>query len=153
MIKRLYIGIHYWEVPESFDPTPGLMWIYIVGAVYNPILAIVKLSVLVLFLRLASTKIEVRYAVWVVSAFNIAEMIAVFFVVIFQCHPITFNWDPALTLSAKCVNQSAFGLTTGSLTILTDLFTLAIPIYVFVTLKIHSKTKFALISLFMLGFA
>lgn len=152
-MKLLYIGIHYWNVPKDYDPTPGLMWIYIVGAVYNPILAIVKLSVLVFLLRLASTKDEVRYSVWILSAFNIAEMIAVFFVVIFQCNPIAANWDPALASTAKCVNQSAFGLTTGSLTILTDLFTLAIPIYVFVTLQIHRKTKLALIVVFLFGFA
>lgn len=151
-MKLLYIGIHYWNVPENYDPTPGLMWIYIVGAVYNPILAIVKLSVLVFLLRLASTKTEIRYSVWIVSTFNIAEMIAVFLVVIFQCNPIASNWDPALAPTAKCINQSAFGLTTGSLTILTDLFTLAIPVYVFVTLQIHRKTKLALIVVFLFGF-
>ncbi|KAF3396781.1 hypothetical protein DPV78_008185 [Talaromyces pinophilus] len=152
VMKLLYIGIHYWNIPKNYDPTPGLIWIYIVGAVYNPILAIVKLSVLVFLLRLASTKNEVRYSVWIVAGFNVAEMIAVFLVVIFQCNPIAANWDPALAATAKCVNQSAFGLTTGGLTILTDLFTLAIPIYVFVTLQIHRKTKIALIGVFLLGF-
>jgi hypothetical protein len=151
-MKLLYVGIHYWDVPADYDPTPGLLWTYIVGAVYNPILAIVKQSVLVFLLRLASTKAGVRYAVWIVSAFNIAEMIAVFLVVIFQCIPIAANWDTALDATAKCIDQSVFGLTTGALTILTDLFTLALPIYIFFNLKINKKTKIALNVAFLLGF-
>ncbi|OKL55413.1 hypothetical protein UA08_09266 [Talaromyces atroroseus] len=153
VIKLDYVAIHYWDVPKNYDPTPGLMWIYIIGAVYNPILAIVKQSVLIFLLRLASTKAGVRYAVWAVSAFNISEMIAVFFVVIFQCSPIASNWNLALTPTAKCINRDVFGLTTGGLTILTDLFTLAVPIYIFVNLKINRKTKLALNFVFLLGFA
>ena len=152
-MKLLYIGIHYWNVPTPFDPTSGLIWIYVVGAVYNPILAIVKQSVLIFLLRLSGPKTGVRMAVWIVSGFNVAEMIAVFLVVIFQCNPIAANWDLASAPTAKCVNQSTFGLTTGALTILTDLTTLAIPIYIFFGLKINRRIKLALILVFMLGFA
>lgn len=152
-MKLLYIGIHYWDVPATFDPTRGLLWIYIVGALYNPILAIVKQSVLIFLLRLSGPKTGVRTAVWIVSAFNVAEMIAIFLVVIFQCSPIAANWDLALAPSAKCVNQSTFGLATGVLTILTDLATLAIPIYIFFGLRINRRIKLALILVFMLGFA
>lgn len=151
-MKLLYVGIHFWEVPANFDPTAGLMWIYIVGAIYNPILAIVKQSVLIFLLRLGGTKDGVRAVVWIVSVFNVAEMIAVFFAVIFQCSPIAANWDLALAPTAHCFDASVFGLTTGGLTILTDLFTLAIPIYIFFDLRINKRTKMALILVFMLGF-
>jgi hypothetical protein len=152
-MKLLYIGIHYWEVPATFNPTSGLLWIYVVGAVYNPILAIVKQSVLIFLLRLGGPKTGVHTAVWIVSAFNVAEMIAVFLVVIFQCNPIKANWDLVLAPTAKCVNQTVFGLTTGGLTILTDLTTLAIPLYIFHSLKINKRAKLALMLVFMLGFA
>jgi hypothetical protein len=152
-MKLLYIGIHYWDVPTNYDPTSGLLWVYIVGAVYNPILAIVKQSVLIFLLRLGGPKTGVRTAVWIVSALNVTEMIAVFLVVIFQCNPIRANWDLALAPTAKCINQATFGLTTGALTILTDLTTLAIPMYIFYGLRINRRTKVALILVFLLGFA
>lgn len=153
VIKLLYIGIHYWEIPAGFDPTMGLKWIYAVGAVYNPILAIVKQSVLIFLLRLSGPKTGVPTCVWIVSAFNIAEMIAVFLVVIFQCNPIAFNWDLSLAPTSKCVHRGTFALTTGALTILTDLTTLAIPIYIFFGLQINRRIKLALIMAFTLGFA
>jgi hypothetical protein len=153
VMKLLFVGIHYYDVPVDADFTPGLIWIYIVGAVYNPILAIVKQSILIFLLRLGGTKTGVMTTVWVVSAFNVAEMIAVFFTVLFQCTPIELNWKPVmLAEGGHCINQAAFGISTAVLTIVTDVITLAIPIYIFVGLNMKLATKMALIVVFMMGF-
>lgn len=148
-IKYLYIGVHYWDVPLDFDPRKGLIWTYVVGAVYNPILAIVKQSILIFLLRLASINQKVRKIVWGVAIFNAALMVAVFLVVIFQCSPIAMNWD--LSLHGKCIKQLEFGISTACLTILTDLIAVALPFYIFVGLKLPKKTKAALIVVFLLG--
>lgn len=152
-MKLAYIGIHIWDVPKDADFAAGLLWIYIVGAVYNPILALVKQSVLTLLLRLAGTKPAVRTAVWITAIFNAAEMVAVFLAVIFQCTPIEAFWKPQLLAEGgHCIEAVPFGLATGCLTILTDLATLALPIYIFFDLKINKRTKIALIFVFLLGF-
>ncbi|KAI3547251.1 integral membrane protein [Colletotrichum filicis] len=102
-MKELYIGIHYWDVPLPMNPTTGMIWIYIVGAVYNPILALVKQSVLIFLIRFSGVKDVVRYVVWATATLNLALMIATFVAVIFQCTPIEKNWKP--TLAGSCIEQ------------------------------------------------
>ncbi|KAI1759607.1 hypothetical protein GGR53DRAFT_513037 [Hypoxylon sp. FL1150] len=149
VMKSLYIGIHYYDVPQPFDPTEGLIWIYVVGAVYQPILTLVKQSILVFLLRFAGVKTGVRYAVWATLVFNTALMIAVFFAVIFQCNPIEYNWNTAIP--GTCIEQFNLGVTAACMTIATDLVALAIPVYVFLDLKIAKKRKAALLGVFLLG--
>ncbi|KAK1638526.1 integral membrane protein [Colletotrichum phormii] len=148
-MKELYIDIHYWDVPLPMNPTTGMIWIYIVGAVYNPILALVKQSVLIFLLRFSGFKDVVRYIVWGTAAFNLALMIATFVTVIFQCMPIEKNWKP--TLAGSCIQQFSFGISTACLTILTDLVTVGLPFYIFLGLKMQKKRKIGLMIVFMLG--
>ena len=148
-MKLLFIGIHFWDVPAPFDPTPGLIWIYVVGAVYNPILALVKQSVLIFLLRFSGVKSVVRNVVWATIAFNAALMVAVFLVVLFQCIPIEINWNPLVP--GHCINQYTFGITTACMTIFTDLIAVGLPFYIFLGLKMNKRRKIGLIGVFMLG--
>ncbi|KAK1542027.1 integral membrane protein [Colletotrichum paranaense] len=148
-MKELYIGIHYWDVPLPMNPTTGMIWIYIVGAVYNPILALVKQSVLIFLIRFSGVKDVVRYVVWATATFNLALMIATFVAVIFQCTPIEKNWKP--TLAGSCLEQFSFGISTACLTILTDLVSVGLPFYIFLGLKMQKKRKIGLMIVFMLG--
>ncbi len=149
-MKEMYIGIHSWDIPmDTFDPTKGLIWIYVVGAVYNPILALVKQSVLVFLLRFSGVKSVIRKVVWATIMFNGALMVAVFFVVLFQCIPIEVNWNPLVP--GNCIGQFSFGVSTACLTILTDLIAVALPFYIFLGLKMNKRRKIGLIAIFMLG--
>ncbi|OHE92260.1 integral membrane protein [Colletotrichum orchidophilum] len=148
-MKELYIGIHYWDLPLPMNPTTGMIWIYIVGAVYNPILSLVKQSVLIFLLRFSGVKDVVRYIVWGTATFNLALMVATFIVVIFQCTPIEKNWKPAI--AGECINQFSFGISTACLTILTDLIAVGLPFYIFLGLKMQKKRKIGLMIVFMLG--
>ncbi|KAI1080021.1 hypothetical protein F5B20DRAFT_580813 [Whalleya microplaca] len=149
-IKALYIGIHYYDIPlETFDATKGLIWIYVVGAVYNPILALVKQSVLIFLLRFSGIKSFIRHVVWGTIVFNTALMVAVFFTVLFQCIPIEKNWN--LLAEGHCIKQFDFGISTACLTILTDLIAVALPFYIFLGLKMNKRRKIGLIAVFMLG--
>lgn len=113
-MKTLYIGIHYYDVPQPFDPTEGLIWIYVVGAVYQPILTLVKQSILVFLLRFSGIKASVRYIVWGTIIFNTVLMIAIFVTVIFQCTPIEKNWHPLV--SGTCIQQFTFGVVAACMT-------------------------------------
>ncbi|KAI0843629.1 hypothetical protein F5Y06DRAFT_255411 [Hypoxylon sp. FL0890] len=142
-------GIHYYDVPQPFDPTEGLIWIYVVGAVYQPILTLVKQSVLVFLLRFSGIKAGVRYVVWGTIIFNTVLMVAIFLTVIFQCIPIEMNWN--LLVPGHCIEQFKFGVAAASLTIMTDIVSVALPFYIFLGLKINRNRKIALIGVFMLG--
>ncbi|KAI1099485.1 hypothetical protein F4804DRAFT_321799 [Jackrogersella minutella] len=149
VMKELYIGIHYYDVPMPFDPTEGLIWIYVVGAVYQPILTLVKQSVLVFLLRFSGIKAGVRYVVWATIVFNTVLMVAIFITVIVQCIPIEINWHPLVP--GYCIQQFTFGVAAASLTIMTDIVAVALPFYIFLGLKINKNRKIALIGVFMLG--
>ncbi|ORY64945.1 uncharacterized protein BCR38DRAFT_473941 [Pseudomassariella vexata] len=148
-MKLLYVGIHVWDIPLDADFETGMLWSYITGAVYNPILAIVKQSVLIFILRFGGIKRVVRIVVWVTAIFNAALMIAVFFAVLFQCNPIEGYWKPYL--GARCINSTVFAVSTAIFTILTDLVAIALPFYIVLGLNLSRKKKIGLMAVFMLG--
>jgi hypothetical protein len=124
---------------------------YFRKVLYNPILALVKTSVLMFLLRLGGQKSGVRIAIHALNALNLAQMTAIFLVVLFQCNPIPYNWDKSIA-DGKCVEQGLFYLVTAALTIWTDVLVLALPFWIFLDLKMGRKQKMALLGVFLLGF-
>jgi hypothetical protein len=148
-MKYLYVGFKTADTPKDIDVHSGMIWIYVVGAVYNPILAIVKQSVLLFLLRLASIRPRIRLIIWTTAAFNFALMISTLLAVILQCIPVTMNWDP--TAKGHCIDKVAFAVSTACLAIVTDIISLALPFYIFLGLQLEKKKKMALIGVFALG--
>ncbi|EFX04475.1 hypothetical protein CMQ_1403 [Grosmannia clavigera kw1407] len=148
-IKTNYVGIHADHVPVDYDERSALIWNFVVQVLYNPILALVKTSVLLFLLKLGSQKQAVRLSIYVLNTFNLSLMVAIFVVVIFQCRPISFNWD--VSEHGHCIKQGAFYMVTAALTILTDILSLALPFWVFLDLKLPRRVKVALLFVFLLG--
>jgi hypothetical protein len=148
-IKLAYIGIHNDEIPSVDYFTMGLVG-YVNGLIYNPILSMVKVSVLLFLLRLAGTKPTVRLAIWTLLVFTIALMVAIFFCVIFVCDPVSYVWDHSQ--DGHCFDKKPFAMWTGGVTLFTDLLTLALPFWIFLGLRMPKKAKMALLGVFALGF-
>ncbi|KAK4456212.1 hypothetical protein QBC34DRAFT_444887 [Podospora aff. communis PSN243] len=149
-IKTNFVGIPTDQVPQH-DPTEGLIWAYAVQILYNPILALVKSSVLIFMTRLfGHTKGVARLLLWINVA-NISQMVAVFFAIALQCLPVPFNWDPTIR-GGRCVDRRVLYVSTASFNILTDLLIIGIPLYILKGLKIPRRTKIALFFVFFLGF-
>ena len=135
------------------------MWGFAVQLLYNPILALVKASILLFLLRLFGQKRGVRQYIACVNAANAAHMVAVLFAIVFQCTPGESAWDPETFFAeggsagggAKCIDTRILFTTTAAFNILTDLLILGLPMKIFVNLKIPMRTKFALMFLFLLG--
>ncbi|RDW85700.1 hypothetical protein BP5796_04025 [Coleophoma crateriformis] len=145
-----FVGIHFADIPVGYDPVPGLQYNYAVQILYNPILAIVKTSLLLFLGRLAGQKKGLRNTIWGLNILNLLMMVSIFIVVVFQCWPISYNWD--LSLKGKCVQQGAFYVATSALTLFTDILVLLIPFWIVKDLKMPRKTKAAVIGIFLLGF-
>jgi hypothetical protein len=150
VIKTSFIGIPGRDIPPNHDFTESMIWEYAVTILYNPILGLVKASVLIFLLRLFGQKDGVRPYCLILNTVNILHMIGALFALIFQCFPIEANWMPNLG-GARCVDKRILYTTTSSITLLTDLLVLALPIYIFSGLKIPRKTKIALLFVFLLG--
>jgi hypothetical protein len=149
-IKLGYFGWEQKDVPANYDPSPGLWWFYIAQIFYNPILALVKCSILVFILRLGERRTGVRTAVYVLIAFTALQAVAIFFVVVFQCLPIPAIWDAAHYPDAQCIKPE-FHITISSLTVLTDILVIILPFYVFLGLKMRTATKVAVLCCFATG--
>ena len=100
-----------------------------------------------------------QYIAWVNVA-NATHMVAVLFAIVFQCVPVESSWDPATFFGGaegggsggRCIDTRVLFTTTAAFNILTDLLILALPMRIFIDLKIPLRTKFALMFLFLLGF-
>ncbi|KAI1842227.1 hypothetical protein JX265_001413 [Neoarthrinium moseri] len=152
-MRKAYLGVHVYDIPPTADMSQGLFWNYVIQTLYNPILALVKSSVLLFMLRLGGHRKSVRYCIHGLNIFNIGLMVAIFVTVIFQCKPISYFWgrvaDPEL--QGTCVNTGAFYVSTAALTIVTDLLVLALPFWIFLRLKMALRVKLALMAVFLLG--
>ncbi|KAF2969157.1 hypothetical protein GQX73_g4431 [Xylaria multiplex] len=148
-IKTNFIGIRWQDIPPH-DPVPGLVWNYAIEILYNPILALVKTSILLFLLRLFGQKPGVRrFIIWVNTA-NIGMMIGVFFATVFQCVPISKTWETSL--EGTCIDRRILFTVSSSFNIVADMLILALPLKIFIGLKIPKRTKIALMFVFLLGF-
>ncbi|CAK7214064.1 hypothetical protein SEUCBS140593_002052 [Sporothrix eucalyptigena] len=149
-MKTNFIGIHIWDVPTTYDVETAAIWNWVVQVLYNPILALVKTSMLLFLLKLGSHKPGVRWCIHFLNALNLALMISIFVVVIFECNPVAYSWDKTI-VGGHCINEANFLIATSGLTIFTDILCLALPFWVFLGLKMAMRVKIALLFVFMLG--
>ncbi|KAF5020481.1 hypothetical protein F66182_7491 [Fusarium sp. NRRL 66182] len=159
MIGPLYmfIKLNYWgwratDIPQDLDLAAGFWWNFLVQMFYNPVLALVKASILVFLLRLGGHKTNVRYAIHALNIFNVLHAVAIFFTALFQCLPLEANWDFPLRdePDTKCISNW-FHVIASCLTILSDFAVLALPFWIFLGLEMRWPTKIAIIGVFVLG--
>ena len=149
-MKTNFVAVHAWNIPADYDVVQANIWNFAVQVLYNPILAIVKTSMLLFLLKLGSQKPGVRWCIYALNTFNLSLMVAIFLIVIFQCRPIAYNWDTSIA-GGTCIQQGAFYVATAALTLFTDVLTLAIPFWIFLDLKMPLRIKIVLIFVFLLG--
>lgn len=151
VIKLNYFGWKAVNVPE-FDPRPGFWYNFLVQMFYNPVLALVKASILFFLLRLGGQKRSARYAIYVLNTINCLHAVAIFFTALFQCMPMEANWDFALKEEegTECIGNE-FHVVASCLTILTDFCVLALPFWIFLGLKMPKAAKIVVIGVFLLG--
>ncbi|EFQ27998.1 CFEM domain-containing protein [Colletotrichum graminicola] len=153
-MRYAFLGVHVYDIPLQADSRLGFQWNYIIQLLYNPILALVKTSMLMFLLRLSGQKRSVRLAIIGLNVFNIALMIAIFFTIVFQCQPISYFWEKAgrnPPKDGKCIDTGAFYVSTAALTIFTDVVFLALPFWIFLGLNMPARVKIALLAVFALG--
>lgn len=148
-MKYGFIGIHYWDIPPDPNLKTAFMWGYAMGIVYNPILAFVKISVLIFIIRFCGIVQWVRYAVFATFVFTVGLAIAMCLVVVFECIPIAATWDPAI--EGQCIDIKYYGDSTAAMVILTDVVTLVIPLYVVFGLQMSARKRTTLMGVFALG--
>ncbi|KAF5965001.1 integral membrane protein PTH11 [Fusarium bulbicola] len=145
-----YIGFHTKDLPKNYDIEPVLFYNWIMQVLYNPILALVKSSILFFLLRLGGHNRGIKWAIYGLNGFNVALMIAIFLTVVFQTIPINAYWDLS-TKPERQIDGPVFYISSAIITIITDVLVLLIPFWIFIGLKMRIAAKLGLIVVFLMG--
>ena len=128
------------------------MWFFITASTF------VKISVL-LFYRRLSVKFSKLFliATWVGIVYNIVYMLAFFMTLLLICDPVYAYWqsfDPiwASTHKFRCNTEGLSLPASAGLSVLGDLYSTLLPVFLIYHLDIPHRQKFALYALFALGF-
>ncbi len=172
--KTTWQGYHVWDIPEQSieEKTIGLKYNIANQLLYNPILAIVKASVIIFLFRLEDRRPVVLWNLRILFCVNIALMIAIFLADLFQCTPMHYFYDgPAMDLAAQkaagadengmkdgklvkggtCISQIHFFLISAAFTIITDIWLLCIPSIIVWRLQMNRTRKIAIIAVLSMG--
>lgn len=123
--------------------------VYICEIFYVLTISLVKISILIFYLRVFPTQ-AFRVRCWAVIAFIAAGSIAFMFATIFQCSPISFVFNKNLH-GGKCVNFNTATWVNGAFNIFQDLLIIALPISEVRKLQLEVKKKISLYIMFALG--
>ncbi|KAF5688760.1 integral membrane protein PTH11 [Fusarium denticulatum] len=149
-LRYEYIGFHTKDLPKSYDLEPVLFYNWIMQVLYNPILALVKSSILFFLLRLGGHNRAIKWAIYGLNAINVALMIAIFVTVVFQTIPINAFWDHSVKPERQ-IDGPVFYISTAIINIITDVLVLLIPFWIFLGLKMRIAAKLGLIVVFLMG--
>lgn len=119
--------------------------------IYVTSLFLIKCSMLCLYHRIFGTiKRTLTISLYAVSIFNLCCFIIVFFIFLFQCKPINFVWDRTIP-GGHCIEFNTLCLSTGVISITTDIVILALPVPMVWSLQLSKTQKLGIIGVFFLG--
>ncbi|QSZ31842.1 hypothetical protein DSL72_001411 [Monilinia vaccinii-corymbosi] len=151
VIIHYSVGYHVWDVSKQFDPVIAGKYAYANELIYNPILGLVKTSILLFLLRLTGQKTNVKRAIISLLTFNGLIMVVVFLLMAFHCIPVAANWHPEKYPNAACLNFQNFVTATGAISVITDVLTLLMPTWIVYNLQINRRQKVMLIGILSFG--
>jgi len=162
-MKITWYGYHTRDVPELSvqDKILSDKVFFAQGLLYNPVLGLVKWSIILFLLRLDDRRRYIRWTLIALQVFNIAHMVSVFLVVVFQCSPVHMYWNHHKTDELvdgrivndgyTCIDQASFSLSTAGISILTDVAILLVPIAMMWNLRMPVRRKLAVTLVLSLG--
>lgn len=149
-IYWVYLGLgqHIVHVPTSHAKLGFVL--FIVNFLYNTGLTLVKLSVLMFYVRVFRTVRTYRIAFWIVGFILVAWCIALNFVSLLACIPIQKGWDSSVP--GRCVDRQTAFVGTAIPNILTDFILLILPMPMLWHLQISLRRKISLVGIFTAGY-
>ncbi|KAK8062824.1 hypothetical protein PG997_014921 [Apiospora hydei] len=140
MMKMNFIGVHTWQIPPLAQPTErpwSQVWAYVAIMLYNPQLCFVKSSP------------GIRRSIHALNVCNILLLISVFAASVFTCVPINKYWDRGVP--GHCNNEGLQYIVSSSVTALTDILVVILPIKIVVGLQMPMRLKMGLTFVLTLG--
>lgn len=138
----------YFPNRQSTNP---LQFSWSLELIYTPGLWFAKASLIFQLIRIFTpTKSGAVYwashtLVWA----NLTFYIAVFFTILFECHPIDATWNPFL--AADCINRNLIVVISAAVNVFSDLLNILLPIWAIWHLQMAPKRKVGISAVFATG--
>jgi hypothetical protein len=146
------LGRDVWTIP--FEHIQNFArWMYILKILYFVLIAVVKLALLFFYLRIFPKRLT-RKLLWATIAFTTLYGISYTITAIFQCSPISYSWlqyADAGASSGKCIDINLLSWTNGIVSIVTDIWMLALPLYEVFRLQLSWRRKISVALMFCVG--
>lgn len=113
-------------------------------------MAVTKIAILILYLRLATSKV-LRTLIWGVMAFVALTSLSCVIATIFQCTPISKAWEQPVTDKGHCIQVNALFYANAGLDIFQDLVIYVLPMKMLYSIQIPRRQKYALMIVFAVG--
>ncbi|OLN96857.1 hypothetical protein CCHL11_02412 [Colletotrichum chlorophyti] len=136
------VGNEDWAILVSW-------WAYYTIIFYNFGLTGVKISILLLYLRVLRD-LSYRKACYYVLSFVVVVSLWMIISSILFCIPIRKNWDH--NVPGRCIDAGAHWFTNAGLNIATDFMILILPVPILPKVKLARRQKISLWLIFALGF-
>lgn len=144
------LGRDIWTVPFE-NITKVLRYFFVMEVLYFFILMLLKLTLLFFFLRIFPAR-RTKRVIWATITFTFLWGMAYVIAAVFQCNPISFSWDRwDGEHKGKCVNINALGWSNAAISIVLDIWMLALPLYQVFHLKLSWKKKISVTLMFCVG--
>jgi hypothetical protein len=144
------VGRDIWALTPK-QITDFLFYFYLMAMLYFVQVALVKIAMLLFYLRIFPAQ-NVRRLLWGTVIFSVLFGIFFFFLAIFQCQPISFfwtHWDGEH--EGKCLNSNAIAWANAGISIALDVWMLVIPLAELKSLNLHWKKKIGVGFMFLVG--
>ncbi len=144
------VGRDIWTLTPK-QITDFLFYFYIMAILYFVQVMMVKLSLLLFYLRIFPGQ-AVRRVLWGTLIFTVLFGFVFLILAIFQCSPVSFfwtHWDGEH--SGKCQDLNAIAWANAGISIALDVWMLAIPLAQLKGLNLHWKKKIGVALMFCVG--
>lgn len=114
----------------------------------------VRTSVAIFLLRIATERTH-KWVIWANLGVIWLITVAFFFIVTFQCYPVTYFWTQALGAEGRCINAAIVPQTVivqSVLGVICDLVFAGLPIPMLWNVQLNKRTKMVIALLLSMGF-
>ncbi|KXH27473.1 CFEM domain-containing protein [Colletotrichum salicis] len=126
-------------------------WFFIMEPMYFAQVTLLKMSLLFFYMRIFSQS-SIKKLIWSTIGFNAVFGLTFIFVAIFQCQPISFYWTKwDGNRNGQCLDINAIAWANAGISIVLDIWMLALPLSQIKGLNLHWKKKVGVAMMFFVG--
>lgn len=128
------------------------LFLFLESILYSSMMTLLKVTFCLFYLSIFSG-VVIRRVLWATIAFHVVCGLSYITAIIFTCIPVSFSWLQYSTATdGKCIDIKGLFLSWAIITVLSDIWLLAIPLSQVYGLGIHWKKKLGVIFMFSTGF-